>query len=141
MFTELFGCEWFGRYLSCTHLGNFSSCPTCRSNQIVKNSVYRYRGPIPIDLFCSLIFMPFVTEIELNKVCPLFPLDSRQILANRVPLNVWGGGCCIFGANRAGKSTRSLFNCISVMDGIKINEQYKSIGIGPLYLQSEFEAI
>ena len=29
MFTELFGCEWFGRYLSCTHLVNFSSCPTC----------------------------------------------------------------------------------------------------------------
>ena len=27
------------------------------------------------------------------------------------------------------------------MDGIKINEQNKSIGIGPLYLQTEFEAI
>ena len=26
------------------------------------------------------------------------------------------------------------------MDGIKINEQNKSIGIGPLYLQTEFEA-
>ena len=47
----------------------------------------------------------------------------------------------IIGANRAGKSARSLFNCISVKDGIKINEQYKSIGIGPLYLQTEFEAI
>ena len=49
-----------------------------RSNQITSKSVCRYRGPIPIDLFCSLIFMPFVTEIHLNKVRPLFPLDSRQ---------------------------------------------------------------
>ena len=30
---------------------------------------------------------------------------------------------------------------ISVTDGIKINEQNKSIGIGPLYLHTEFEAI
>ena len=76
--------------------------------------------------------MPFVTEIQLNKVSPLFPLDS--IWANRVPLNVWGGGGYIIGANRAGKSARSLFNSISVTDGIKINEQNKSIGIGPLYI-------
>ena len=45
------------------------------------------------------------------------------------------------GANQAGKCARGLFNCISVMDGMKINEQYKSIGIGPLYLQTEFGAI
>ena len=63
-----------------------------------------------------------------------------MILANRVPLNVWGGGCYYIGANRAGKSTRCLFKCISVTDGIKINEQNKSIGIGPLYLHSEFQA-
>ena len=50
---------------------------------------------------------------------------------------MYTGGCYIIGANRAGKSARSLFNCISVTDGIKINEQYKSIGIGPLYLQTE----
>ena len=30
---------------------------------------------------------------------------------------------------------------ISVTDGIKMNEQNKSIGKGPLYLQTEFEAI
>ena len=64
-----------------------------------------------------------------------------MILANRDLLNVWGGGCYIICANRAGKCARSLFNCISVTDGIKINEQIKSIGIGPLYLQTEFEAI
>ena len=56
-----------------------------------------------------------------------------MILANRVPLNVWGGGGYIIadiGANRAGKSEH--VNCISVTDGIKINEQNKWIGIGPL---------
>ena len=41
----------------------------------------------------------------------------------------------------SGKTARSLFNCISVTDGTKINEQNKSIGIGPLYLHTEFEAI
>ena len=44
-----------------------------------------------------------------------------------------GGDCSIIGSNRAGKSARSLFNCISVTDDIKITEQNKSIGIGPLY--------
>ena len=29
--------------------------------------------------------------------------------------------------------------CISVVDSIKINEQNKSIGIGPLYLQNKFD--
>ena len=43
--------------------------------------------------------------------------------------------------NQAGKRVRSLFICISVTDGIKINEQNKSIGIGPLHLQTEFEVI
>ena len=114
-----------------------------RSNQIASNSVCRYRGPIPIDLYCSLISMTSVTEIQLNKVRTLFPLDSRQRfwqIASR-SMYAWGGGCYIIGANRAGKSARSLFNCITVTDGIKINEQYKSIGIRPLYLQTEFEAI
>ena len=63
-----------------------------------------------------------------------------MIWANCVPFNVWGGGDYNIGANQAGKRARSLFNCISVMDGIKINEQNKSIGIGPLYLQTEFKA-
>ena len=61
-----------------------------------------------------------------------------MIRANCFPLNVWGGGDYNIGANQAGKRARSLFNCISVTDGIKINE---SIDIGPLYLQTEFEAI
>ena len=34
-----------------------------------------------------------------------------------------------------------LHSCISVTDRVKINEQNKSIDIGPLYLRTEFEAI
>ena len=41
----------------------------------------------------------------------------------------------------SGKHVPILRRCISIMDDIKINEQNKSIGIGPLYLQTEFEAI
>ena len=44
-----------------------------------------------------------------------------------------------------GKSSRkcalTLHTCISATDRVKINEQNKSIAIGPLYLQPEFEAI
>ena len=62
----------------------------CRSNQIASNSVCRQRGPIPIYLFCSLIFMPSVTEIQLNNLRALFPARfAPMIWANRVPLNVW----------------------------------------------------
>ena len=50
-------------------------------------------------------------------------------------------GLLHFGANQAGKRARSLLNCIFVKDGIKISGQNKSIGIGPLYLQTEFEMI
>ena len=64
----------------------------------------------------------------------VFPLDSRPYIERKRFAQ-------IIGANRAGKSARSLFNCISVTDAIKINEQNKWIGIGPLYLQTEFEAI
>ena len=63
------------------------------------------------------------------------------LFVNFYAINVWGGGDYYIGANQAGKRARSLFNCISVTDGIKINEQNKSIGIGPLYLHTEFEAI
>ena len=79
--------------------------------------------------------MSSVTEIQLH-VRALFP--ARMIW---VPLNVWGGGDYIIGANRAEKSACSLFNYISITDDtcIKINEQNKSIGIGPLYIQTEFD--
>ena len=69
---------------------------------------------------------------------------SRSIRANdlgKLPLDLWGGGDYNIGVNQAGKRARSLFNCISVVDGIKINEQNKSIGIGPLYLQNKLDAI
>ena len=61
---------------------------------------------------------------------------SRSIHANKLRHGGGGGGGggYIIGVNRAGKSARSLFNCISVTDDIKIIQQNKSIGIGPLYL-------
>ena len=40
----------------------------------------------------------------------------------------------------SGKIVPTLYRCISVTDDIKINEQNKSIGIGPVFLQTEFEA-
>ena len=83
--------------------------------------------------------MQSVTEIQLNKLRAHFRARfAPMIWANCAPLNVWGGGDYYIGANQAGKRARSLFNCISVTDGIKINEQNKSIGIGPLYLHTEF---
>ena len=86
--------------------------------------------------------MQSVTEIQLNKLRAHFRARfAPMIWANCAPLNVWGGGDYYIGANQAGKRARSLFNCISVTDGTKINEQNKSIGIGPLYLHTEFEAI
>ena len=73
--------------------------------------------------------MPSVTEIKLNKVRPLFPARFAPMIASR---SMYGEAVviCIIGAN-------CLFNCISVTDGININEQYQSIGID---LQTEFEA-
>ena len=64
-----------------------------------------------------------------------------MVLANRVPLNVWGGGGDeIFGANQAGKHACSLLNCISVTDDTRSNEQDKSIATGLLYAHSKFDA-
>ena len=93
-------------------------------------------------LFVNFYAIRYVTEIQLNKLRAHFRARfAPMIWANCAPLNVWGGGDYYIGANQAGKRARSLFNCISVTDGIKINEQNKSIGIGPLYLHTEFEAI
>ena len=35
-----------------------------RSNQIASNSVCKERGPLPINLFCSLIVMSSLSEIQ-----------------------------------------------------------------------------
>ena len=65
--------------------------------------------------------MPSVTEIQLNKVRPLFPARFAPMI--------------LIGKSRPAQCMgRRMF-------GIKTNEQYKSIGIGPLYLQTEFEAV
>ena len=46
---------------------------------------------LPIDLFCSLISVSSVTEIQLNKLCAHFP---SQFEFGKL-LNVWGGIDCI----------------------------------------------
>ena len=85
--------------------------------------------------------MSSITEIQLKKLCThICARFSPMIWVNSVQLDIWEGGDYNYGANQAGKLGRSLFNCITVADGIKINEQNKSIGIGPPYLQIEFEA-
>ena len=63
-----------------------------------------------------------------------------MILANHVPLSVWGSGDYNIGANQAGKRACSLLNCISVTDNTETNEQNKSIATGLLYAHSEFDA-
>ena len=86
--------------------------------------------------------MSSVTEIQLNKLRAHFPARfPPMIWANHVPLNVWGGSGYMIGVNQAGKRARSLFNCISVTDDIKINEQNNPIAKGPLYVQTEFGVI
>ena len=59
--------------------------------------------------------MQSVTEIQLRsfRANDLGKLRSAQCMG--------GGGDYYIGANQAGKRARSLFNCISVTDGIKIN--------------------
>ena len=64
-----------------------------------------------------------------------FPLDTRQCYHPRLPYIERDAVCQNHWRESSGKSGRTLYECISVTDGIKINEQNKSIGIGPLYLQ------
>ena len=71
---------------------------------------------------------------------------SRSIRTNHLgklrPTQCMGSGDYIFGTNEAGKRARTLFNCISIMDGRKINNQNNSpIAKGALYLQTKFEVI
>ena len=96
---------------------------------------YTYRFVLFVDFYA----IRYGDTVE-QTTCPF----SRSIRAN--DLGKLRSAQCMgrdynIGANQAGKRARSLFNCISVTDGIKINEQNKSIGIGPLHLQTKFEAI
>ena len=74
--------------------------------------------------------MPSITEIQLNKLHAHF--RAPMIWANCVLLNVRGGEDYNISVNQFGKRAHSLFNCIFITDGIKINEQSKLMGIGPL---------
>ena len=66
------------------------------SNQITSNSVYRYRGPIPIDLYCSLIFSyairygdtveqttcTFSRSIRANDIATASPYIERDAICH-----------------------------------------------------------
>ena len=66
--------------------------------------------------------MQSVTEIQLNKLRAHFRANDLGKLRSA---QCMGRRDYYIGANQAGKRARSLFNCISVTDGIKINEQNK----------------
>ena len=76
--------------------------------------------------------MSFVTEIQLNKLRVHFGARFPPMIWENC--NVWGGGGYIIGANQAEKRANNLFNCISVMVDIKINEQNNPIAKRPLYV-------
>ena len=81
-------------------------------------------------------------EIQLNKLRALFPALFTPMIQPPPPHTLSGTRFAqIIGGDRARKRARSLFNCISVTDGIKINEQNNPLAKGPLYVQTEFGAI
>ena len=83
--------------------------------------------------------MQSVTEIQFNKLRAHFRARfAPMIWANCAPLNVWGGGDYYIGANQAGKRARSLFNCISVTDGIKISDFLKGSWLSNLESECVF---
>ena len=86
-------------------------------------------GPVTVDLFCSLTFTSSITEIQMCKVYPHFPLDSRQ----QFPMTL--------NRTRFAKLIGAKYSHsdIFVTDRIKINEQGISIATGPLYVHSELK--
>ena len=81
--------------------------------------------------------MSLVIEIQLINYVHVYLLDWRQCFGQiAVPPNHWRGGDHITGGNQAGKLERSLFDCITVTDGIKIIGQNNPIAKGPLYLHN-----
>ena len=81
-----------------------------------------------------------VTEIQLNKAdIYILSTFSRSIRANDFgklrPTQI------MYVISLARIEREKVHLVCSVTDGIKINEHNKSIGIGPLYLQTEFEPI
>ena len=67
-------------------------------------------------------------------------VSPQEVVAYSCNL-VWKRVTHVQRRDSSGKRVPTLRRCISVTDEIKINEQNKSIGIRPLYLQTEFEAI
>ena len=64
-----------------------------------------------------------------------------NVSVRNISLVIKAGLCHIHIKARFERETCTLHSRFSVTDGMKINELNKSIGIGPLYLQTEIEAI
>ena len=70
-----------------------------------------------------------------------YPSVSPQEVVAYSCFGAWKRVTHVQRRDSSGKLVATLRRCISVTDDIKINEQNKSIGIRPLYLQTEFEVI
>ena len=68
------------QYCNVRYPTGFKPVITLGRSQLQIRFLGTYRGPIPIDLFCSLIFMPSVTEIQFNKLRAFSPLDCVLII-------------------------------------------------------------
>ena len=68
-------------------------------------------------------------------------VSPQEVVAYIHVFGAWKRVTHVQRRDSSGKLVPTLRRCISVTDDIKINEQNKSIGIRPLYLQTEFEAI
>ena len=82
-------------------------------------------GPTAIDLFCSLIFALSVMKIQVCKVMAYFPGVTRSINVLR------GSSKPVF--TLMARNALEICN-YSITDKAKINEQNKSIAVGPIYI-------
>ena len=79
-------------------------------------------------------------DTELRTAIAQFKAENGR---NKEVINIhaeWENGTRVAWASSR-KCALTLHTCISATDRVNINEQNKSIAIGPLYLQTEFEAI
>ena len=81
---------------------------------VIKSLQIRFVGT-EVLYISILIFMPSVTEIQLNKLRALFPARFAPVIQQPPPHTLSGTQFAqIIGATRAGKSARSLFYTVSL---------------------------
>ena len=102
------------------------SAPSLQADRTINNA-----SELNSPHYKSSIYRVYVYKLHALFSCSIRAND----ILNKLPPHTLSGTRFdqMIGANRAGKSGHTLFNCISVTDGIKMNEQNKLIGIGLLY--------